>query len=256
MNLAILPNLFNTPVRESNNRPFLSQQKYPNLAPLAQDTVSFTAKKQIVEKVTDFAELAVKKSKQVRKGQRLTVADANDVVKSLEPDKSKLEKTLQDIFGDLIADEKHPDRPIALIKVRIKDKYSVAEKGGGRDCRNKEEIIENVQDLIGGRLVLRDITKNTFKEILNRFETAVNDGLFNINEIENYYAEPHLSYVTEKMLSPLAKTIYKKIGAIKIKSESHPMGYNALHMTLRLPKNYKASYGGVQIMGEDAALVK
>ena len=128
-----------------------------------------------VKKAAEVVENAIHKAKDLRKGDRLTVAEADEVVKGLKPDKTKLEKKPQEIFGDLIADEKHPDRPISVIKVRIKDKYSVAEKGGGRDCRDKEEIVERVQDLVGGRLVLRDNTKQTFAEILKRFEASINN---------------------------------------------------------------------------------
>lgn len=241
MNLTIVPRLFNNPARELNNKqqPVKEEQKYPNLAPLACDTVSFG----VGEKV-------------LINGNRMRKQVGLDINKTLEKPFEIFERTLYEIFGDLIATSKHPDRPILMIKKRIKSPESIAEKGGARDCRNVEELTQKIQDLMGGRLVLRDTSKETLNEIISRLEKAVNRGLFNICEIENYFAEQRLAYVTPRQIEPLVKTAEKKIGTIRVTHEKHPAGYHAVHCTLRMPKTADNSFAELQIMGSDTDLLK
>ena len=240
MNLTRVPRLFNNPARELNNKqqPVKGEQKYPNLAPLACDTVSFG----VGEKVLT--------------GKRMNKQVGLNINKALEKPFEIFERKLYEIFGDLIASAEHPDRPLLMIKTRIKSPESIAEKGGARGCRNVKELTEKIQDLMGGRLVLRDTSKEVMNEIISRLETAVNRGVFNIDEIENYFAEPRLAYVTAKQLEPLVKTIEKKIGTIRVVHERHPVGYTATHYTIRMPKTADDAYAELQIVGYDVDLLK
>ncbi len=242
MNLTITPNLFHL-VRnntQTNTQQNQINKKYPNLAPLAQDTVSFGVGE-----------------KQLKAGQRLSKRFGMEIASTLQRPFKMFTNKLESAFSTMKATDNHPDRPIYKIKTRIKSPESIAEKGGARDVKNFAELTQNIQDLIGGRLIMRDTSKESIETVLKKFEDMVLKGELSITEIENFYGTPKLAYATDKQLKPLINACEKMIGPIRYSNEKHPMGYNAIHMTVKFPPTkYGETYAEIQIMGSDIAALK
>ena len=241
MNLTITPHLFNL-VRNNNKQEYsqISSNKYPNLAPLKQDTVSFGVGEKLL-----------------KTGTRLPKQFGITMAVLLEKPFKMFTNKLESSFSPMLATANHPDRPIYMIKTRIKSPESIAEKGGARDVKNFTELTEKIQDMIGGRLIMRDTSKESIEAVLKKFEDMVLKGELSIVEIENFYGDSRFSYVTTKQLQPLKKACEKMVGPIRVVNEEHPMGYNAIHMTVKFPPTkYGESYAEIQIMGSDIADLK
>lgn len=239
MNLTITPNFLIQSLKKNIQYNDSNSNKYPNLAPLKYDTVSFG----VGEKVLEAG------------AKRLPKKVGMDINKALEKPFAKFKWRLHEAFGDLIATEKCPELPLAGIESRIKSPESIAEKGGSRDCRNLVELTEKIQDLMGGRLEFRDVTKDAFQEVINRFEDLVKKGIFNITEIESYYAEPNLAYVSKRMLKSLVKTCQAR-NPIRVVETQHPAGYHGVHITVQLPKDCDNAFAEIQLIGKDSAALK
>ena len=216
----------------------IANNKYPNLAPLANDTVNFGVG-----------------AKALEEGNRLSVQMGKSINKILEEPFVTFQWRLEKMFEKLVATEKHPNRPIYRIDARIKSPESIAEKGGARDCKNIRELTKRIQDLMGGRLVMRDCSKKSMQEVLDVLEDAVKKGICNITEIECYYPEENLAYVTREMVTSLVKTCKEK-GPLRVEFTEHPAGYCAVHYTLRLPKDCDNAFAELQVMGVHEEAIK
>ena len=237
MNLTITPNLFN--FKRQTNTPLINNN-YSNLKPLERDTVSFGVG-----------------AKQLKNKARLSKQMGMDVNKTLAKAFQMFQKKLESAFNSMKASDSYPDRPIYKIKARIKSPESIAEKGGAREIKNLAELSHQIQDIIGGRLILRDTSRQSIEAILKKLEEMVLKGELSIVEIENFYGDPRLSYVTSKQLQPLKKACEKMVGHIRVVSEEHDMGYSAIHLTVKFPPTkYGESYAEIQIMGADIAELK
>ena len=241
MNLTITPNLFRFVKNDAQlTQPQTKTSIYPNLAPLVKDTVSFGVGE-----------------KQLKAGQRLSKQFGMNMAITLEKPFTMFKNKLESAFSSMKSTENHPDRPIYKIKTRMKSPESIAEKGGARDVKNYTELTQKIQDMIGGRLIMRDTSKESINMVLKKFEDMVLKGELSITEIENFYGDQKLAYTTEKQLKPLIKACEKMIGPIRFSQEKHPMGYNAIHMTVKFPPSkYGETYAEIQIMGSDIAALK
>ena len=239
MNLTITPSLF---IRHNNNNIDTDKKffTYKNVTGLQQDTVSFQGGEKVLKEGA----------------KRLSKKTGIDINKMLEKPFKKFDHRLREAFGPLVATEKNPNLPIAKIETRIKSPESIAEKGGCRDAKNIVEVTEKIDDLMGGRLELRDVSRDSIQQILKIFEEQVNKGIYSIIEIESYYAEPNLAYVNDKMLSSLVKTCEKRLGAIPVKHKKHPSGYHGVHFTIRMPKDCDNAKAEIQLLGKDTAELK
>ena len=242
MNLTITPRFLNLHKQAdtTNNKNNEANFKYNYLNQLQQDTVSFQAGEKVLK---DGAT-------------RLRKKTGLDINKMLEKPFKKFQHRLHEAFGPYIATEKNPNLPIARIETRIKSPESVAEKGGCRDAKNIAELTEKIDDLMGGRLEMRDVSRDAIQQMINILEEQVNKGIYNIIEVESYYAEPSLAYLNDRMLASLVKTCEKKLGAIPVKHQKHPSGYHGVHFTIRMPKDCDNAKAEIQLLGKDTADLK
>ncbi len=239
MNFTITPSFF---IRHNyNSNPQENNfYTYKNLAVLKQDTVSFQAGAKVLPKGA----------------KRLNKKIGIDITKMIEKPFKKFDYRLREAFGPLVATEKNPNLPIAKIETRIKSPESIAEKGGCRDAKSIVEVTEKIDDLMGGRLEMRDVSRDSIQQIIDILEEQVNKGIFNVIEIESYYAEPNLAYLNDRMLTSLVKTCEKKLGAIPVKHQKHPSGYHGVHFTIRMPKDCDNAKAEIQLLGKDTADLK
>lgn len=230
-----------------------------NLSPLQQDTVSFSARKKKKAEETPILDekdvLATKKDMENR-SEAVTIGLAKQIRAEAAPVARDLHKTLNKYLGSLIADENNPNRPIAKngIKCRIKSDNSLCEKTATRHLRTKDEVKNELYDIIGARIVLRDASKAGVEEVMKKLTEAVKNNDLKVFEIENYRPENKYSYVSQKSLNALEKACNKvRSDGVKRSESSIPSGYTALHLSVYLPNGFR---GEIQLMGVDVQDVK
>lgn len=231
--------LTNNNIYNNYNNATPQQKAFPATKPMPYDSVSFKGG----EKHMSSRSNAVN-----HKLAQQIYAEAVPVAKDFN---SKLLK----YFGTLKADERHPDRPLAYKKglsVRIKTPASICEKTASMSLKNKAEIKDELGDIIGARLVLRDSTKTD--EVLKKLIEGVKNNDIKIFEIENYRPEPKYSYLSKKQLDNLEKVCNKmRTNGVTRAETSIPSGYTAVHFSVYLNDGFK---GEIQLMGIDVEQVK
>lgn len=223
----------------NNHTSQLKANAFPATKPLPYDSVSFKGG----EKHMNSRSNAV------------THGLAQQIYAEAEPVMRDFNSKLLKYFGPLIANEGHPDRPLAYKKglsVRIKTPASICEKTASLGLKNKNEIKEELGDIIGARLVLRDSTQTD--EVLKKLIEGVKNNDIKIFEIENYRPEPKYAYFSKKQLDNLEKVCNKmRTNGVTRAETSIPSGYTAVHFSVYLNDGFK---GEIQLMGIDVEQVK
>ncbi len=238
MLLKINPLKFTTNFGINNNN---SQRTntFPATKPMPYDSVSFKGGEKHMNSRSDAV------------NHRL----AQQIYAEAEPVAKDFHSKLLKYFGSLVATEGHPDRPLAYKKglsVRIKTPESICEKTASLGLKNKNEVKEELGDIIGARLVLRDSTKTD--EILKKLIEGVKNNDIKIFEIESYRPEPKYAYLSRKQLDNLEKVCNKmRTNGVTRAETSIPSGYTAVHFSVYLNDDFK---GEIQLMGIDVEQVK
>ena len=249
--------VLNTKQQENNN-----YQKRFNLtmaSPLQKDTVSFKGTPKGANRAWD-----------------VNYGLAKDLNKALKEEFRKVEKFMNSTFDDLVATEKYPKNPISQIKARLKSDTSIQEKTGTRQWKNVEEILENMTDLIGAKIVVRDAAKNRVDSVLDRFIPLIKSGKIELLEIENKRPAivkglsdseaARYDYASLDCLKKMIdiqeakwKQIYKGKKRPKVnqnlENDFTNANYSAIHFLFRLPGKHSATFE-LQLMGDDVNAVK
>ncbi|MBQ2611617.1 hypothetical protein IJF81_04415 [bacterium] len=212
---------------------------YPNLAPLNSDTINFTAGPKIFEGYAGGV-ANLKTIQQIRKDAFKYAAEVKQVLKDyLEP---------------LIATPEFPDRPIIKIGGRIKTANSIQRKAHIRHCRSKDEILRDVEDIIGFRIITKDTKKSTIELVVKKLTEAVKNNDLKIFEIENYYTEAKADRIPAVLFSKMQQYGNKlRSKGFSYRSQSLPSGYSAIHSTAYIDNGYKTE---IQIVSEPVERVK
>src|SRR5574344_745662 len=239
MNLGITPIVMrlrqnNTADRQNNN-----YNSYTNLQPLKKDTVNFTGGAKIMSEYTGGININL----------------AKHLREEALPAMKELQKELDSCLSPLKATLENPDRPIAKITTRLKEDYSICEKTTARQLRSKSEVKDDLQDIIGARIVMRDSSRKNVDEVIKRLIESVKSNKIKIYEIENYRPDAKYDYASPKMLKKLrdAGNKVRSNGVTLKEGESIPSGYMAIHFSTFLPNGFK---GEIQLMGIDVERVK
>ena len=192
---------------------------------------------------------------------------AKDIYKITSARQWKVTEFLNNTFGDLEVTKYSPGNIIYKILDRAKTPDSLREKAMTNGMNTKDMILNKMTDLNGGKLVLRDGSREGVAIVLDRLAEAIERGQVILKEIEN--KRPTVA----KSLRGAAATQYdyelpEKLEAIcEMSNKIHPSekvnfihvdytesNYPALHFLMRLPgENWLFE---VQIMGYDVALYK
>jgi len=229
MNLTISPNF-----TQQNNNIFQFKKaqnphmtSYANLAPLAQDTVSFGATKskglkKATEVVTEVAGNALRADKVKPKEK---VGDFNyemafQLNREAQMPAGYVHNALMLYFKKFDSSYVQKDKQIQSITTRVKEPESIWEKLEGITAKmkgkarehgedvylvSKEDANNMLGDVIGNRIVLRDGSKKTTKMVFDTLAQMVRDGRFKITEIEVY--RPMVSAIPLDVLKG-----YKRMG--------------------------------------------
>ena len=255
--------------------------------PIQQDTLSFKGSKvskatkrgvRLLKNAMETTEAVTKendgisnkvaeKSKEINRTTAMAIH--NKVLISIK----KVDAFLNNTFGDLVADAKHPDNPILKLCCRPKSTNSIQEKSGSREWKSIEEIFGGMTDLNGGKIVLRDTDKKTVDGVLDRLIPAIKSNTVELLEIENKRPKvvkglpeteaSQYDYASINMLKKLTEiqnTTWKKAGskekvAAHLTDEFTPANYCAIHLLLRLPGVPNGTFE-FQIMGHNTDIAK
>lgn len=271
-----IASVFNT--RKTAQAQKTSNASYPNLAPLARDTVSFKGNRANAIEPIDMRMLnrAIHNENICKKVSQEALAS-----------ETSLQETLSPYIKDYVYDSKDKKKkPIFKIESRTKSAASIKEKvlkkyvsenqtsGGKRkidplNCLFDEDYIKRkVGDLVGYRIILGSNDVNDTTSIVDGLIKAVNQGKLNINEIQNYISydlDSQYDYIKRNDLERLRNAVNKRRramgqSAISIKYTQKDSGYMAIHIGVDLsnPTNKKSSRHSaeIQIIGHDVAKLK
>lgn len=186
---------------QNQNRSFNSNMSYPNLRPLANDTVSFGMKDKIAKNATKKVVEGLRQDKIAAEDfYEMPSLIAKALVKDAAVGMAYFEKIMIKNFGHLIS--KKSDKPLQTMYFRTKswksteDKLksvasqlkSEAEKRGETfEIRNKQEAKVLIEDINAGRLIIRDKSKLTVTKVFDIFTKMLKQGEFKeIRQVENY----------------------------------------------------------------------
>ena len=246
-------------------------RQYFNLKPLQKDTFTFTGN---IDKN--------KKRELVRAFMMVDNKDAcQKVSENAQEAASDLYKFLRTSLSDLIATSDHPDRPIEHIKVRTKTPESIREKTANIladrilskeeafNLCDSEDIKNNIRDIVGARIVLKNPNHPNAKDIIARLAEDVGnskkDRFLKIEKIECYEQDKNLAYFDDSVLKKLenAENSHENQGEkISIVHNNKKTGYVAVHIDLDMsnPNKYTLNqngyFGEIQLVGRDVSELK
>ncbi len=241
-------------------------KRYNNLAPLAQDTISFTGAKSLNRGLMEAL------------GNADVCQEVSDNAKYAN---NRLTKILNSALGQFIASKNNPKGVIQDIETRVKTPASIQEKVTSEfedllfkpspkffNPKNSEEIKKKLGDIVGARVVLRDINKNETKKIISALIEQVYNGNLKITRIESYAPSSipeNLHYFSKNDLERLRKAANnaQPKGAREVELNVQPTktGYMALYIDVDLSspdcivKN-NGYQGEIQFVGTDVAQLK
>lgn len=249
-----------------NNRSVANTQKYPKLAPLQHDTISFTSIEKLNRSLLEAFD---------------NTSVCQQIYENADIASENLRKVLKDSLQGLITTDENPNGAIQRISMRVKTPDSIREKAADKlgiaitsdiskafNPNNAEEIKQVCGDIVGARIILR---KSDIKETSKIIDALIQDvlaGKLKITRIENYEPSDLLAkweYFDIKDLNRLADAVNKmrSFGEKKVEviSQSKKTGYMALHLDVDLSSpEYRAKNNGykgeIQIVGCDVANLK
>lgn len=172
---------------------------------------------------------------------------AADIHAEAKPIYKTFIENLFNLFGDAIANEKFPKRPIFEITHRLKEPESIAAKAISNDFSSKAQVKEKCGDIIGARIVLNDTRKTQVDKILERLTNAIRLKVLDCTEIESFRSIPEHAYVTDDRMRIIERVSARPGKTFSSTNTPYKSGYTAFHMNLNLPKGY---VGEIQVMGK------
>ena len=220
-------------------------------SPLQADTVSFTGT-----------------PKSANKQWEISKETAKTIRRKLTNSAQKVENFMQDSFGDLVANEKYPKNPLSEIGFRLKSIGSIAEKTGSRQWSSVDEILTEMTDLIGAKLVFRDAARNKVDAVLDRFIPLIKSRKVELIEIENKrpiivknlpeYQASEFDYASIDFLNKMIaiqNDVWKKGGnkqrvKKRLDDDFTKANYCATHFLFRLPGKTPVTFE-LQVLGNN-----
>jgi len=262
-----------------NNQSNVIGFKGNNLRPLMRDTISFTS---IQKQKTDAEAL-------------MAAFHNEEICEQLHNDaqgaKQYLHDTIKKYFDGYIYDkDKNPNGIIEPIQSRVKSPGSIREKVFTKLARDfeppkdptvkpkpmvstfspysKEGIKQNIRDVAGCRIVIKDAFDETMNTIVDELCTLITEEELIIEEIENHISkdENAIPYFSEAQLKRIRQAVNdvrlaNNLPTIDIKSPDFGTGYMALHLDIDTTnigrrKDNRGFYSELQILGSDVAMLK
>ena len=262
----IKPNILSFGTRKINGVKKVNHT-YTNLQPLSKDTINFTsAQSQSLNKSLMEAFDNRQACKSVHENGEIARKD--------------LETTLKSYLNEFVYREtNNPTGFIQEIITRVKSPESIREKATtilakmikdekkAFDPESPEDIKDNIGDIVGGRVILRNPSHENTSKIIDKLIKMVKaeKNPLHITRIENYTNKEladEYEYFAQSDLNRLAKAVNDRFGSnLEVINNKKNTGYMALHLDLDLTNdNYKRKNdnykGEIQIVGDDVSKMK
>ncbi len=261
-----------------------------NIAPLKQDTITFSARHPSVDKASRRAQgrsesvVSVQKrsSKTLeRKSDMGSLKVANDILKEEDVEfaferfktdissifgmpvidftNKKLKEENKEEYVAMLAENINKNSPILAITARKKEAASIKEKMGSKHVTTKKEAKKRLTDILGVRIVLSGTSKDSGNYVVKKITKAVEQGKIKVVEIENY-RNPEFKYPTKcqyasdsKLEGLMKASLNRGVKNFNYDIKQTESGYTAIHMLLEFPGGIK---GELQIVGLDVLRLK
>lgn len=257
-------NLKQNSIQNNQQSPF--KVKSNNLAPLAQDTVSFGASAKLNRALLEAFD---------------NVAVCQKVYDNAKPASQYLHDVLYSALGDYLLDinEAPNDKHFITIQERIKSPSSIREKIADQigqsvpkgklyvNPQSDEDIREKIGDIIGARIILHDAKDGNGDKIAEALIKQAEAGNLIITEVKHY--PPNKKYYPkggQDVKSYFSQSVINRLKKFtpddKKPSKPKDSGYTALHINVRLKngKKWGSDYNGygaeIQIVGRDVMQLK
>lgn len=225
-------------------------------SPLQADTVSFRGTPKLANKQWEISK-----------------ETARAIRRKLASSAQKVESFMQDSFGDLVASEKYPKNPLSEIGFRLKSIGSIAEKTGSRQWSSVDEILTEMTDLIGAKLVFRDAARNKVDAVLDRFIPLIKSRKVELIEVENKrpiivknlpeYQASEFDYASIDFLNKMIaiqNDVWKKGGnkqrvKKRLDDDFTKANYCATHFLFKLPGKTPVTFE-LQVLGNNVNATK
>lgn len=232
-----------------------------NLAPLDKDTVTFSGTQK-----TESSSKNKKLDPAERGSRRLTT----EIHRESDNAYSLFKYILGTVLDETIIDLDEPDaqtriknaidenknKPILYVTSRRKKPNSIAEKMGQLHIRSKAQVRNNMNDIIGARIIVSGVGTKEGDYVLDKLTQGVKETPLKIKKIKNHGQQnPRLKYTTQKALDKLI-TASRKNGSPTCEYVDQPRdsGYLAVHLlTENIADGFSAE---IQIMGLDVERFK
>lgn len=233
-----------------------------NLAPLSKDTVSFSGAKKSEDSKTS--------SKKVEHSYRPTIKTSQMIYDESAYAHSQLRNILRHTFDMPVIDhddisyehkkriafEENQDKPVLMITSRRKSPHSISEKMSQKRIKSKVAAKNELNDLIGAKIVLTGNSPEEGDYALGKLTEAIKKGRLKIKEVKNHSQENQdLRYASKGKINKLIDTA-RKNGSPYCTYVDQPRdsGYLAIHLiTNEIADGYRAE---IQIIGHDVAKLK
>ena len=242
--------------------------KAPKLAPLAQDTISFTG---LSEYKAAFNNIELCKK----------------IHQCAKPANQYLQDVLEKYFAQDVYDEKtNPRGGIAPISARVKSPESIEEKVSDKISSTfkavKEEdfyekifsphsekgIKDKIRDISGARIVVTEAFDNVMDKVVDNLCAMIREESLIVDEIQNHTSPDSKadSYFTDEQLKKIQDAVNEVradngLDEIEVDTDTTKTGYMALHLSIdtryipKLAKN-QGFWSELQIIGSDVELLK
>ena len=194
-------------------------------------------------------------------------AVASDINKLALERQYKVYDYLNSLYGSLVATKYTPENIIYGLFGRAKSTDSIIEKSATRGWYTKADILKNMTDLNGGKIILRDGSRKGVNIILDMLTESIRNGDVDLIEIENkrpiaakklkgYKAFQYDYAAPEKLeaMRDLTDKIHPSEKVNYIPVDYTESNYPALHFLLKLPGEDWCFE--LQLMGYDVDLYK
>lgn len=190
---------------------------------------------------------------------------ARSLYQEAEEERKNFKFFLDRYFIDMVADERHPNRPISALITNVKSTESIYDKIQPKKCedcpddiKTKKAIKEQLNDIVRGRIILNKGLSKEGDAVIDGLMKAVKENKAKILEIKHYRPDnkrnrKELEYTTDGKIEKLAETIRKTNSALTTKFEEKNTGYLAVHVIFELESGFN---GELQILGANVARLK
>ena len=220
-----------------------------NLAPLKNDTISFSGKRREIKEEVDKRSDKAQGKHTDKSLYSILGPTVRKVLQEAEPVYGYYEGKLKNVFKDCVTYEgNNPKGSVGYLETNLKGYDSTLGKFVRKGIRSVDEAKETCNDIIRARIVLNTGSKYEANKIFKALARAIENEELEIIDIKNYRNNSETSYLSPRNEYDLLDIVPQKNETIEIVPRVKDSGYHACHVLFKLKNGFK---GELQIMGKN-----